>query len=204
MTKDVRKSPFFSCPEKFLNVGQRVRAIVRVYDLPGNLDPGPVHAEKSEFGTVVHVEPGYWPTVTFDRTGTSTCVTDLDVEPTNDRMGSVESKSVRILDFIAKRDGTSFTDIQRELCRMSGLDYDRASLVQELGGDGLWRTRAKNRLRGYWCTNLLGGSHYHAGLLNFYCTKGKDGLWRRNRKKHYGSPWTRLNTGRPRPRVHTA
>lgn len=84
------KSPFFDCPEKFLWLGQRVRAKVDIYDLPGNTDPhwhngtaGPVHAEPGETGTVVHVEKDFWPTVTFDKTGTSTCVTDGEVEPIN-------------------------------------------------------------------------------------------------------------------------
>ncbi len=59
--------------------GVRVRAKVRVYDLPGNADPGPVRAEPGDLGTVVHTERGVWPTVTFDRTGTSTCVTPDEV-----------------------------------------------------------------------------------------------------------------------------
>lgn len=66
--------------ENFLRLGQRCYAKVTIYDLPGNANPGPIHAEPGELGTVVHVEPGFWPTVTFDRTGTSTCVTDQEVE----------------------------------------------------------------------------------------------------------------------------
>lgn len=80
---DIRESPFYTQPEKFLKLDQRVRAIIRVYDLPtkdGQGDQGPIHAEPGEEGVVVHVEKGYWPTVTFDRTGTSTCVTDIEVE----------------------------------------------------------------------------------------------------------------------------
>lgn len=65
---------------QFLNVGDRVRAKVRVYDLPGNPDPGPIKAEAGEEGSCVHTEPGYWPTVKFDRTGGSTCVTSDEVE----------------------------------------------------------------------------------------------------------------------------
>lgn len=79
--QDIRNSPFYSCPEKFLTEGQRVRAIATVFDLPGNTDPGPIHAEVGELGTVIHVEPDFWPTVRFDRTGTCTCVTDFEVEP---------------------------------------------------------------------------------------------------------------------------
>lgn len=77
---DSKNSPFYHHPEKFLREGQRVRAKIRVYDLPGNPDPGPIHAEPGEEGVVVFVEKGFWPTVTFDRTRTSTCVTDEEVE----------------------------------------------------------------------------------------------------------------------------
>lgn len=64
----------------FLNLGERVRAKTRVFDLPDTSNPGPVHAEAGELGTVEHTEPGCWPTVRFDRTGTATCVTDEEVE----------------------------------------------------------------------------------------------------------------------------
>jgi hypothetical protein len=83
-----------------------------------------------------------------------------------------QSKSVRILDLIAKCDGMRFTEIQRALWKMSNL----RPFTREL--------------RGYWCTNLCGGMHYHAGLLNFFCDKGKDGLWRRNKTPHKGHPWS--------------
>lgn len=79
----VRQSPFFSKPETFLKLGQRVRAKVRVWDTPDDdmAKWGRLHAEKGDTGTVVHVQKGCWPTVTFDRSGTSTCVTDFEVEP---------------------------------------------------------------------------------------------------------------------------
>lgn len=80
---DIKESPFYTQPEKFLKLDQRVRAKVRVYDLPtldGQGDQGPVHAEPGEEGVVVHVEKGYWPTVRFDRTRTASCVTDFEVE----------------------------------------------------------------------------------------------------------------------------
>jgi len=76
----IQESPFYTHPELFLKEGQRVRAKIRVYDLPGNPDPGPIAAEPGEEGVVVFVEKGFWPTVTFDRTGWSTCVTDAEVE----------------------------------------------------------------------------------------------------------------------------
>lgn len=80
---DISESPFYTKPEQFLKLGQRVRAKGRVYDLPtldGQGDQGMVHAEPGEEGVAVHVQVGCWPTVTFDRTGTSTCVTDSEVE----------------------------------------------------------------------------------------------------------------------------
>lgn len=78
---DIKESSFYTNPEDFLKLGQRVRARVRVYDLPGNPDPGMIHAEVGETGVVIHVEKGFWPTVQFDRTGTRTDVMDFEVEP---------------------------------------------------------------------------------------------------------------------------
>lgn len=83
-----------------------------------------------------------------------------------------QSKSVRILNIIASRDGMRFRDIQLELWKMT---HGRKPVLDSF--------------RGYWCTNLLGGRMYHEGLLNYYCTKGKDGLWRRNNKNHFNHPW---------------
>jgi hypothetical protein len=78
-----RTSPFFENPEKFLKLGQRVRAKFRIWDTPdrSGSDWGWVSAETGEEGVVVHVEKGYWPTVRFDKTGCATCVTDFEVEP---------------------------------------------------------------------------------------------------------------------------
>jgi hypothetical protein len=73
-------SKFAGVPHEFLKEGQRVRALIRVYDLPGNDDQGPIRAEPGEEGVVEFVEEGYWPTVRFDRTGCATCVTDEEVE----------------------------------------------------------------------------------------------------------------------------
>jgi hypothetical protein len=88
-----------------------------------------------------------------------------------------QSKSVRILDLIALSPGMRFSDIQKALWHMT---YPPGTRPWEARGDSC---------RGYWCTNLLGGMHYHAGLLRFFCTKGADGLWRRNNKPHQGKPW---------------
>lgn len=75
--------------------GERVKARIRIYDLPGR-DFGPpdamtlaryprartIHAEPGEEGVIVHAEEGTWPTATFDRTGTSTMITDAEAELT--------------------------------------------------------------------------------------------------------------------------
>lgn len=67
----------------FLEEGTRVRAKMRIYDLPGTADPGPIRAESGDLGTVEHVEEGVLPTVRFDRTGGATCVTHEEVEEFN-------------------------------------------------------------------------------------------------------------------------
>lgn len=92
--KSFLDSPFLDHPERFLKVGQKVKAKIRIFDLPtaGRGDWGPVHAMAGETGVVVHVEPGCWPTVRFDRTQTMTGVTDLEVEP-------VELKQVELAQF---------------------------------------------------------------------------------------------------------
>jgi len=82
------------------------------------------------------------------------------------------NKSIRILDIIAASGGMRFTDIQRTLWEMS---HPKGTFTRQV--------------RGYWCTNLLGGMHYHAGILRFFCTKGSDGLWRRNSLSHFNKPW---------------
>ena len=86
------------------------------------------------------------------------------------------NKSFRILNIIAVNDGMRFTDIQRILWEMT---HPKGTFTR--------------RVRGYWCTNLLGGMHYHAGLLRHFCTKGPDGLWRRNEKPLTKKPWREVN-----------
>lgn len=62
----------------FLKLGDRVRAKTIVYDLPP--DKSVIRAQKGDTGVVVHTEPGVFPTVTFDQSGTSTCVTPDEVQ----------------------------------------------------------------------------------------------------------------------------
>lgn len=82
------------------------------------------------------------------------------------------SKSVRILDIIEESSGMRLSDIQAVLYGMTNpvVPFSRYN-------------------RGWWCTQLLGGPFYHAGLLHFFCKKGEDGLWRRNAIPHNGKPW---------------
>ena len=101
-----------------------------------------------------------------------------------------ETKSSRILDIIAKSSGMRFTDIQKALWEMN---HPKGTFTR--------------KQRGYWCDNLL-GCHYpwkkllpfRQGLLERFCVKGKDGLWRRNKKAIVNSPWKdiylRLRTGK--------
>lgn len=80
-SRAAKESPFFHCPERFLKLGDRVRAKFRIWDQPNIGETwGWVSAEAGELGTVVHVQKGCWPTVRFDDTGCATCVTDFEVE----------------------------------------------------------------------------------------------------------------------------
>lgn len=110
--------------------------------------------------------------------------------------------SVRILDFIAAHDGLRFGEIQREVCRMAGLDYDERRPTRvwnpwttgDVSIDGPpFTVRLVRRWRGYWCTALVGNGQ-NLGLLGYFCTKGPDGRWRRNIIPHAGRPWTLVNS----------
>jgi hypothetical protein len=90
----------------------------------------------------------------------------------------MRSKSVQVLDAIKDNSGMRFRDIQKLLWYMSN------------------DTPFNRGLRGYWCTNLLGGQFYHTGLLHIFCVKGDDGLWRRNDIPHEGKPWQIVNKPR--------
>ncbi len=98
-------------------------------------------------------------------------------------MAKLPSKTQRILDILAAagEKGMRFTDIQRALWVMT---HGKRPFTRDL--------------RGYWCTNLLGGMHYHRGILRFYCAKGADGLWRRNAQPHHGTPWKTMFGGEGR------
>jgi len=88
------------------------------------------------------------------------------------------NKSFRILNIIAANDGMRFTDIQRLLWEMN---HPKGTFTR--------------RLRGYWCTNLL-GTVTRDGLLRHWCVKGPDGLWRRNAKPMSKKPWHDVDAAR--------
>jgi hypothetical protein len=77
----IKASPFFSKPDAFLKVGTRVEALGKIYDTPNPRTSrwGRLHASTGERGTVIEVLEGCWPIVRFDRTGTTSNVTDLEV-----------------------------------------------------------------------------------------------------------------------------
>ena len=71
-------------------------------------------------------------------------------------------KKTAVLNFIrAKKQGRSFSEIQRFICDMNGLDFDKKN------SDG---TR---RYRGYWCTNLIG----YNGILKNNKIQKINNLW---------------------------
>ena len=125
----------------------------------------------------------------------------MDATPTpKPKFDRTQTISYRILEMISKTGGMRFSDIQREICKMNGHDYDRKTLQPHwvktgaIKMDGLpeWIRvqKLKRTMRGYWCTNLLGsGFHGHGGLLNTFCTKGNDGLWRYAKSFLPLTPW---------------
>jgi hypothetical protein len=87
------------------------------------------------------------------------------------------SESTYILDLLADAgpNGMAFTDIQRELWKMSHSEpFTREA-------------------RGYWCDPLLGSLHTHQGLLHLFAFKGPDGRWRRNKIDHKDHPWSTMS-----------
>lgn len=72
-------------------------------------------------------------------------------------------------------DGATFSEIQRFVCSLNGLDYDEK--VPGLVWNSATKTlqeRPVRRYRGYWCTNLCGLSSPYSkreGILQKYCVK---------------------------------
>lgn len=74
-----KDSVWYHNPGDWLQEGARVRAKITVFE-DGPDSNSHIHALPGELGTVIHVEPGFWPTVRFDRTRTATAVFDVEVE----------------------------------------------------------------------------------------------------------------------------
>lgn len=76
--------------------------------------------------------------------------------------------------------GATFSDIQRFICNLNGLDFNEKKMAP------VWnptrqtiQDRLVRRYRGYWCTNLCGLSSPYSpkrvGILEKYCVKKPNG-----------------------------
>jgi len=109
------------------------------------------------------------------------------------------TKTEIILNAIKRRDGMTLTEIQQLAALMSGLDWEdrtehefsRNKITGNYEAKRVPGTR--RRYRGFWCTYLLGGMHYHQGILHTFCEKGADGKWRV--VKPIEKPFKRPNPG---------
>jgi hypothetical protein len=82
-------------------------------------------------------------------------------------------KKEAVINFIkAKKSGRTFTEIQRFICDMNGLDFDEKHPI----------TGAR-RYRGYWCTNLLGTG------FNTWVSNSKPGILRENKITKINGKW---------------
>lgn len=68
-----------------VEVGDTVQAIKTILEEGGDGPPNPsatpctpgwVHAENGDLGVVIHTEPGFCPTIRWNRTGTATCCSE--------------------------------------------------------------------------------------------------------------------------------
>jgi hypothetical protein len=85
--------------------------------------------------------------------------------------------------------GASFSEIQRYVCSLNGLDYNSMVLKPVWNGKEVVK-RMVRQYRGYWCTNLCGLSSPYAkkrvGILEKYCVKKDNGRY--VLKDFYGIP----------------
>ena len=96
------------------------------------------------------------------------------------------TKAERVLREIKARDGMTFTQIQKFVCEMNGLNWGEMQIEDSYNNSG----RMRRRHRGYWCDYLLGNVEVERwGLLSFFCQKGEDGKWRV--VKPIKAPWSR-------------
>jgi len=77
----------------------------------------------------------------------------------------------KVLEFIKSKgkEGASLKEIQLFIWVETGHDED----------DFYTKVRGENqrKTRGHWNTQLLGGMHYHEGILHKYCEKNDKGKW---------------------------
>jgi hypothetical protein len=90
------------------------------------------------------------------------------------------TKAFGILNYIGEGglEGRSFSEIQWYIVTRNGLKWDERSPVYPYApGLRTHPEQTARKYRGYYCTNLMGGPHYHQGLLNTYCVKLPNGRW---------------------------
>lgn len=85
----------------------------------------------------------------------------------------------QILEFVSRHNGVRFTEIQKFICEISGLDWEKREVISTWKRDsqsGLWG-RGPNKTvrayRGWWCTNLCYGPD---SVCRKYLAK-RDGRW---------------------------
>ena len=115
------------------------------------------------------------------------------------------TKAFKILDHIGASPftGRSFSEIQEFIVTLNGLDWnERATLYPWAPGLRTHAKQSARKYRGYYCTILLGGMHYHQGLLHTYCVKLPNGRWmltediygRNNLNYQHGDPRSNTKT----------
>jgi hypothetical protein len=90
-----------------------------------------------------------------------------------------KTKAFKILEFIEDaKHGRTFSEIQEFIVTLNGRDWNDMTRCAWNSLEESFRVPVnRRRYRGYYCTILLGGMHYHQGLLHTYCVKMPDGKW---------------------------
>lgn len=89
------------------------------------------------------------------------------------------TKTRSLLEFVARHNGVRFTDMQKFLCELSGVDWEKREAVPNWKFNntrGVYEkvgTRTMRVNRGWWCTNLTSGRDC---ICRKYLAK-KNGLW---------------------------
>lgn len=88
------------------------------------------------------------------------------------------TKTEWLLGEIKALGGLRFSEIQRLIVTMNGLDWEERD------------RNGRRRYRGYWCDYLLGNTLARGpGVLPKYCRKGKDGKYRVRAKPRLNLQW---------------